>query len=126
IEEAEAKLCQATNEGDLFGDGELVDCWGDSAEVCAHYLVTTHKIDFMSFDLEGPGYNGAITAKGCAGTISNGNTYVFPIYSQVQKNNRLWEIDWTAPVGPNDWRNEVTSAILCTFAPGIAKDPDCN
>jgi hypothetical protein len=127
IEEAEATLCQGTNEGDLFGDGELVDCWGDSAEVCAHYNITTHLIDFMSFDLLGePAYTGAITATGCAGTVSNGNTYRFPLFSQLQKNDKLWEIDWATPAGPTDWRNEVTSAILCTFAPGLAKDPDCN
>jgi hypothetical protein len=127
IEQAEQTLCQSTNEGDLFGDGELTNCWGNNGEVCAHYIVTTHKIDFMTFDVQGlGGYNGAIIATGCPGTISNNHTYVLPMLSQMQKDNRLWEVDWNAPKGPNDWRNEVTSAILCTFAPGLAIDPDCN
>jgi hypothetical protein len=126
IEQAEKSLCQSANEGNLFGDGALTNCWGDNAEVCAHYLVTTHKIDFMTFSIFGPGYNGGITATGCAGTPSNGHTYVIPLYSQLQKDGRLWTIDWSAPAGPNDWRNELASAILCTYAPGLAQDPDCN
>lgn len=123
IEQAEKILCQSTNAGDLFGDGNLANYWGDSGEVLAHYLVTTHKIDFL--DLE-PGYLGAITAQGCAGTASDGHSYTFPVQVQVQKDNQNWEIDWAAPKGPTDWRNEVTSAILCTYAPTLAHDPDCN
>lgn len=123
IEQADKQLCQSTNLGDLFGDGELTNAWGDQQEVLAHYLVSTHKIDFMVFL---PGYNGTITAQGCKGTVSDGHSYVLPIYTQVQKDNNNWEIDWNAAKGPNDWRNEVTSALLCTYAPTLAIDPDCN
>ncbi len=124
IEQAEQTLCQSTNIGDAFGQaGQLTNCWGDSSEVCAQYTVQTHKINFMSF---WPGYTGAVTARGCAGTVSNNHTYAFPIYSQMQKDHQLWEVDWSAPTGPDDWRNEVTSAVLCTFAPTLANDPDCN
>jgi hypothetical protein len=123
IEQADKQLCQSTNLGDLFGDGELTNAWGDSQEVLAHYLVSTHKINFMVFL---PGYNGAISAQGCKGTVSDGHSYVLPIYTQVQKDGNNWEIDWNAPKGPNDWRNEVTSALLCTYAPTLAVDPDCN
>jgi hypothetical protein len=123
IEQAEKTLCQSTNQGDLFGDGNLANSWGDSGEVLAHYLITTHKIDFL--DLE-PGYLGAISATGCTGTMSEGHTYTFPVQVQVQKDNQNWELDWSLPKGPQDWRNEVTSAILCTYAPTLAHDPDCN
>ncbi len=123
IEQAEQTLCQSTNLGDLFGDGELANAWGDNEEVIAHYLVTTHKIDFMLFL---SGYLGTIEATGCAGTASNGNTYSFPVGVQLTKNNQNWEIDWNSPKAPTDWRNEVTSALLCTYAPGLAVDPDCN
>jgi len=123
IEQAEKILCQSTNLGDLFGDGELANAWGDSQEVLAHYLVTTHKIDFL--DLE-PGYLGAITATGCTGTQSDGHTYNIPVQVQIQKDNQNWEINWSDPKGPTDWRNEITSAILCTYAPTLAHDADCN
>lgn len=123
IEQADKQLCQSTNLGDLFGDGELTNAWGDQQEVLAHYRVSTHKIDFMVFL---PGYNGAISAQGCKGTVSDGHAYVLPIYTQVQKDGNNWQIDWRAPKGPNDWRNEVTSALLCTYAPTLAVDSDCN
>jgi hypothetical protein len=123
IEDADKQLCQSTNLGDIFGDGELTNSWGDQQEVIAHYLLSTHKIDFMLFL---PGYNGSIATKGCANTASNGHSYVFPIYTQLQKDNNNWTIDWHAPKGPNDWRNEVTSALLCSYAPTLAVDPDCN
>jgi hypothetical protein len=123
IEQAEKQLCQSTNLGDLFGDGELANSWGDSEEVIAHYRVSTHKIDFMLFIT---GYLGTIQTTGCSGTVSNGNTYSFPVGVQMTRNNQNWTIDWNAAKGPTDWRNEVTSALLCTFAPGLAVDPDCN
>jgi hypothetical protein len=123
IEQAEKQLCQSTNLGDLFGDGELANAWGDSDEVIAHYLVTTHKIDFMLFIT---GYLGNIQAAGCTGTASAGNTYEVPVGVQMTKNGESWQIDWNAPKSPTDWRNEITSALLCTFAPGLANDPDCN
>jgi hypothetical protein len=123
IEQAEKVLCQSTNLGDLFGDGELANSWGDSTEVIAHYGINNHKIDFM---LMLPGYLGTLNTQGCSGTASDGHQYTIPIGVQLQKDNQNWEIDWAAPKGPGDWRNEVTSAILCTYAPTLAHDPDCN
>lgn len=123
IEQAEKVLCQSTNYGDLFGDGNLANAWGDSGEVIAHYGLNNHKIDFL--DLE-PGYLGGITTQGCAGTPSDGHQYSIGIQVQLQKDNQNWEIDWAAPKGPNDWRNEIVSSILCTYSPTLAHDADCN
>jgi hypothetical protein len=126
IEQAEKTLCQGNNEGDLFGDGSLNTCWGDSNEVCAHYNVTTHLINFMNIDLLGtPGYNGALTLKGCAGTASAGHTYVIGAFTQMQRDGNNWEVDWNSPKIPGDWRNEFTSAEVCTFS-GLPQDNDCN
>jgi hypothetical protein len=126
IEEAEKVLCQGNNAGDLFGDGSLDTCWGDSNEVCAHYVVATHKINFMNVDLLGaPGYNGAVTMKGCQGTASEGHTYVIPAFTQMQRDGNNWEVDWNSPKVPGDWRNEFTSALMCTFS-GLPIDNDCN
>ena len=122
IEEAEQVLCQSSNLGDLFGDGELANSWGDSQEVIAHYLVTTHKIDYLYL---GGGYLGTLTATGCAGTASAGHTYTIPILTQIQRDNQPWEIDWAAPKNATDWRNELSSALLCTFAPTLATGQDC-
>ena len=125
IEDAEQILCQATNIGDLFGNGELDDAWGDSEEVIAEYSVSTHIIDQLTIT---PGYLGTTAATGCAGTASAGHTYTVPINTQLLKDGVPWEINWTDPRSPTDWRNELTSAVLCTFAgPGIAAAAgDCN
>jgi hypothetical protein len=126
IEQAEKVLCQGNNAGDLFGDGSLNTCWGDSNEVCAHYSVTTHKINFMNIDLLGvPGYNGALNLKGCAGTASEGHSYVIGAFTQMQRDGNNWEVDWNSAKVAGDWRNEFTSALMCTFS-GLPKDPDCN
>jgi hypothetical protein len=123
IEQAEQILCQSTNDGDLFGDGELANNWGDSGEVIADYAITTHKIDFLWLQ---PGYLGTITATGCAGTASEGHKYTVPLGIQLQKDGQPWTIDWAAPRSATDWRNEITSAILCTFQPTLANNLDCN
>ncbi|HEY3818325.1 MAG TPA: hypothetical protein VGL81_14195 [Polyangiaceae bacterium] len=123
IEEAEQVLCQSSNQGDVFGDGQLDNSWGDSAEVLAHYLITTHKIDFLWL---GGGYLGNVTATGCAGTASAGHTYTIPILTQIQRDNQPFEIDWAAPKSSTDWRNQLTSALLCTFAPTLASSQDCS
>jgi hypothetical protein len=123
IEEAEQVLCQSSNQGDLFGDGELANSWGDNGELIAHYLITTHKIDFLWIQ---PGYLGVITATGCAGTASAGHTYTVPIGLQMTKDSQPWTIDWAAARSPTDWRNEITSAILCEFQPTLATSADCN
>jgi hypothetical protein len=123
IEQAEKMLCQGTNLGDVFGDGQLVSSWGDSQEVIAEYRLSTHKMLQLTLL---PGYLGAITMTGCAGTVSAGNKYSIPIAVQLQKNSQNWQIDWNSAKGPTDWRNEITSAALCTLAPALAHDPDCN
>jgi len=123
IEEAEQVLCQSSNQGDVFGDGQLDNSWGDNAEVLAHYLITTHKIDFLWL---GGGYLGAVSTTGCAGTASAGHTYTIPILTQVQRDNQPFVIDWAAPKTATDWRNELTSSLLCTFAPTLATAEDCS
>jgi hypothetical protein len=128
IEQAEQLLCQSTNDGDLFGDGELASSWGDSGELIAHYLITTHKIDFLWIQ---PGYLGNITAKGCMGvdgkpTASMGHTYQIPVGTQMLKDSMPWAIDWAAPKNATDWRNELTSALTCQFQPTLATSVDCN
>lgn len=128
IEAAEKTLCQSDNNGDLFGDGALTNCWGDSAEMCAHYVVSTHKINFLSVGLFGPGYNGTLdmdgTLPGCKGSMSEGHKYSIGVYTQIQRDGGAWTVDWHAPTGPNDWRNEITSAITCNFT-GLPIDDDC-
>jgi hypothetical protein len=123
IEEAEQILCQSSNDGDLFGDGELANSWGDSGEVIADYLITTHKIDFLWLQ---PGYLGTISATGCAGTASAGHTYSIPIGTQLEKDGQPWTINWADPKTPTDWRNEITSALLCQFQPTLATAADCS
>jgi hypothetical protein len=128
IEQAEQILCQSTNDGDLFGDGELANSWGDNGELIAHYLITTHKIDFLWIQ---PGYLGNITATGCMGvdgkpTASMGHTYQIPLGTQLLKDSMPWDIDWAAPKTSTDWRNELTSALTCQFQPTLATSADCN
>ena len=128
IEQAEQVLCQSTNDGDLFGDGELANSWGDNGELIAHYLITTHKIDFLWIQ---PGYTGTITATGCMGvdgkpTASMGHTYQIPIGTQLLKDGMAWTIDWAAAKSATDWRNELTSALTCQFQPTLATSVDCN
>jgi hypothetical protein len=128
IEQAEQILCQSSNDGDLFGDGELANQWGDNGELIAHYLITTHKIDFLWIQ---PGYLGNITATGCMGvdgkpTASMGHTYQIPVGTQMLKDNQPFTIDWAAAKTPTDWRNELSSALLCEFAPTLATSLDCS
>ena len=128
IEQAEQILCQSTNDGDLFGDGELANSWGDNGELIAHYLITTHKIDFLWIQ---PGYLGTITATGCMGvdgkpTASMGHTYQIPLGTQLLKDSMPWDINWADPKTSTDWRNELTSALTCQFQPTLATSADCN
>ena len=128
IEQAEQILCQSSNDGDLFGDGELANSWGDNGELIAHYLITSHKIDFLWIQ---PGYLGAITATGCMGvdgnpTASMGHTYQIPVGTQLLRDNMPWSIDWAAPKSATDWRNELTSALTCQFQPTLATSADCH
>jgi hypothetical protein len=118
IDAAEQTLCQSTNLGDAFGDGDQVDYWGDNGEVWVDYLVSNRKIQFMSL---WPGYLGTVDATSRDGK----HKFTIPIYSQVQKDGAAYTIDWNNPAKFSVEVNEIYDACTATFAPGLPKDPDC-
>ncbi|MFO0661992.1 MAG: hypothetical protein U0165_19495 [Polyangiaceae bacterium] len=118
IEAAEQINCQSVNEGDQFGDGEQVNQWGDNGEVWVEYRVSNRKIDFMTLF---QGYLGTLDATSRDGQ----DHFKIPIGSRIQKNGIDYTIDWNDPVKFNNEVNEIYDAVLATYAPGFAKDPDC-
>ena len=117
IDEADKINCQSDVYGDGFGNGTLVNTWGDNGEVWFNYRVSTRK--GIGFTLN-PGYQGTIEATSPDGA----HTFSFPINTQVRKDGKPLTLDWTGSGGKNfvPVGDEIYRAMIHTFAPFIAQD----
>lgn len=123
IEQAEQINCQSTNIGDVFGDGNQDNYWGDDEEVLAEYLVSNHLIDMVTLTL---GYQGTMNFKSRDGT----NAYIVPIGTPITKNTTPFAMDWdiSPPLQSAQFAaevNELYDAMTATYAPYLPSDPDC-
>jgi hypothetical protein len=117
VEEAEQTNCQSDSLGDQFGDGTLVNSWGDNGEVWVQYLVSTRKVLQMTL---WPGYVGTIQFKSKDGQ----HTYEIPVNTQIRKDGQPFMLDWVGNGGANfiAQGDELYRAMLATFAPGLPVD----
>lgn len=121
VEQAEKVNCQSAPGGDWFGDGNFFNYWGDNQELVFEYLISTRKIVYLGFD---PGYTGAIDFKSRDGM----HTYKMLVNSQIQKDGSPYTITWdnNASTGKGVWANELTDALMYTFAPALPAEPPPN
>jgi hypothetical protein len=111
--------CQSENLGDPFGDGDLVNAWGDGQEVWFKYRVSTRKATQM---VVWQGYIGEITAKSEDGA----DTWEIPLApTPVKKNGTAATLDWVSPSHRNFDQpfNQIYRAMTHTFAPQIPLEP---
>ncbi len=128
--------CQSINDGDLYGDGDLTNQWGDNGEITFEYHVTNRKIVHMALN---PGYTGNLHVEsrpnGPFETDGKHHTYDLSVTNTFTKDGKPWAVSWTGFPGANGtgqpatgkdgWANELGDALLATFLPGIPPQPDC-
>ena len=118
IEAAEKINCQSDSQGDAFGDGTLVNSWGDNGELWIQYLVSNHKALQLSF---WPGYLGTMNFKSKDGA----HNYIVQVQSPVLRDGKAMILDWLGNGGKNfdPAGDELYRALLATYAPGLPVDP---
>jgi hypothetical protein len=119
IETAEKLNCQSENLGDVFGDGDQTNSWGDNYEVLVTYQVSNRKIVFMTL---WPGYEGKMSFH----SLDKAHTYEMGIQTQIRKDGKPFVLDWTGNGGKNfiDQSDELFRAIMATYAPSQPVDAD--
>jgi hypothetical protein len=121
IDDADKVMCQSNNYGDLFGDGNQANYWGDNAELLASYRPSNRKI--FGF-LISQGYEGTIELKGRQGGQWDGATYSVSVNAvQMQKNSQNWDLHWATDKNYLDEGEELYDAYINTLAPAFPKDP---
>lgn len=112
IQEAEAVNCQSANAGDLFGNGNQANSWGDNGEVTVEYRTSNRKLIGMTLVA---GYLGTLDM-----TSRDGHdAFSIPIQTRITKNGGPYTIDWNEPVKFSAEVNELYDAITATYAPGL-------
>jgi hypothetical protein len=119
IEEAEHINCQSESIGDQFGDGALVNVWGDNGEVWAEYSVQTRKIDQITLF---NGYLGKMTFK----SPDDMHTYEIGLGTRITKDGQPYTVN--GPYNPGDpifagQIDELFRGIIHTFAPTFPQAP---
>ena len=111
--------CQSTNAGDQFGNGTIVNTWGDNSELWMDYRVSTRKANWLNF---WAGYQGTVDFTSPDGA----DKFQIPVQTQIQKNGAPLVIDWLA----KDHKafgapfNQLYRGLIHTFAPAIPLEPD--
>ena len=118
IDEAEKANCQSTNYGDLFGDGQQDNYWGDNQEVFVEYIVSSRRIDQVTLS---PGYLGTLDMT----SRDKAHTYKVPIQTPMTKDGAPYVIDWNTASKFTAEGNELYDALAATYAPGLPPDANC-
>ena len=118
VEQAEQKNCQSASAGDVFGDGNLDNYWGDNGEVIMEYRISTRKALQVTLS---PGYLGTMDFKSKDGTHS----YSMGINTQIQKDGQpfLFDLGVDGSANFESQADELYRAMLATFAPGLPVAP---
>lgn len=113
-------LCQSTNVGDQFGNGTIVNTWGDGFEVWMDYRVSTRKALWLNM---WQGYAGEVTATLPAD--EGGDKWEIPLApNPIKKNGTPVTIDWLAK-DHQDFNKpfpQIYRALIHTFAPALPLD----
>ncbi len=113
VEAAEQINCQSTSDGDLFGDGTLVNQWGDNGEVWVKYDITNHnKIQWITVNI---GYEGTMDFKSRDGK----DTFQIHLGTQITKNGKKYELNWQDDTQFGLQATELADALFATFAPEL-------
>ncbi len=116
IEEAEAINCQSTNAGDQFGNGTLVNVWGDNGELWMDYRVSTRKANWLNM---WQGYRGTIKFDSADGA----HKYELPVFSQIQKDGANVSLEWTKASSFQPLMDEFYRGLMHAFSPAIPVSP---
>ena len=113
VEDAEKINCQSSSDGDLFGDGTLVNQWGDNGEVWIKYNLANHnKIEWITVNV---GYEGTMDFKSRDGK----DTFQIHLGSQITKNGKKYELNWDDDTKFGLEATELADALFATFAPEL-------
>ena len=112
IESAEQTNCQSDSLGDIFGDGELDNSWGDNEEVIVEYSISTHIIDQMTLTL---GYLGTMNFTSPDGA----HNYVMQLGQAIKKDGQNFTIRWLDKNGLREDAQELYLAMMHTYAPAL-------
>jgi hypothetical protein len=119
LHDAETVNCNGTNLGDAFGNGEEVISWGDNAEVWFEFKTSTEVGDMLTL---WPGYVGTVDFH----DSNSSHTYQIGLATQIAKDGAPFELNgpWSVsdPVFAGQL-DELTRALLATFAPTVTPDP---
>ena len=111
-EDAKTGNCQSESLGDQFGDGSLVNQWGDNGEVWAKYNITNHKIEWFTLSM---GYEGTMDFKSRDGK----DTFQIHMGTVITKNQKPFNLDWNDDKAFGLAATELADALFATFAPEL-------
>ena len=133
IAQAEGINCQSEPSGNTFGDGDIVNQWGDNGEVWVKYNPNTQRVDWFVIN---NGYLGKMEFQSRDGK----DKFVLGLGTPIYKNGNVFALDWSAagrkPTGadakgptfdPASYPSMVTEladALFATYAPELTpEDP---
>lgn len=132
VDEAEKINCQSDVYGDAFGNGSIVNTWGDNGEVWFNYRVSNRKVIEM---LVWPGYLGSLDFS-CNDDPADPkknpdkcpygvHTYQMLLGQQIKKDGRPFTLDWVGNNGNNfpAQADELYRALMYQFASSLVTDP---
>jgi len=113
VQQAEKINCQSASLGDFYGDGTLVNVWGDNGEVWINYSLSNHnKIVGISLST---GYLGELNFKSRDGK----NSFQIVLNTQITKNGNPYQVDWDDDAKFNVEATEIADALFATYAPQL-------
>lgn len=119
VQDAEKANCQSSSLGDIFGDGDLTNAWGDNDEIVFEYRVSNRKIFHLFLE---QGFTGHAKFHSPDGK----DQFDISVTNQVLKNSKPYTLTWDfankAVMAP--WATELTNALFATYA-GLPQEPDC-
>ena len=116
LEVAEKINCQSETLGDEFGDGSLVNSWGDNGEVWVKYNVANHnKIEWITLNM---GYEGNLEFKSRDGK----DKFVIHLGTQITKNGKNFTLDWTDKADFAVKATEIADGLFATYSPDLPKE----
>ncbi len=117
IDDAEKTNCQSTADGDIFGDGNSDNAWGDNGEVTVEYRLSTRKIIQINL---WPGYLGVMNFH----SADNAHTYQIGVSVQIQKDGQPFTYDLQdgQDTAFHAQTNEIYRALMATYQPALPPD----
>ncbi len=107
-------MCQ----GDPWGvwSGEFIATWGDATEVEVRYLIDTHKIQQVTFNL---GYQGTLDFKSRPGSRFGDHNYQMKVGDWTRRDGANFEFNWQDAKARDEQATELYDALMYTFAPEL-------